>query len=157
MILQYHTHMSASALDSPKHCAIALRGATSQLIRALRGVGAPGTGAAALSVMSLLYRHGPMAPSELARMEGVRIQTLTRLLSELEAQGCITRQPDPADRRRSVLSLAAGGKSKLAQYVHGHEVSLEAVMQQTLSPEERQTLLAAAALMERLAQKLVQP
>lgn len=46
---------------------------------------------------------------DLARAEGVDPSTMSRRLASLAARGLITREPDPADRRASLLTLTAAG------------------------------------------------
>ena len=67
-----------------EHCAVRLRTATMQLARQLRStMQRDGLSQAMLSAMGQLYRGGAMTPTELARLEGVKLQSLTRLLAEL--------------------------------------------------------------------------
>ena len=75
-----------------------------------------------LSVLSRLGRQGAMSPTELARGEGVRLQSLTRLIAELEAEGWVRRSDDPADGRRSLLALTPAGVAgaKLFHQRHQH-------------------------------------
>jgi len=142
-------------IDDPRHCAIRLHAATARLGRALRAAtAAPSAGAAALSVLGLLHRQGELAPSQLARLEGVRLQTLTRLLAELEEAGLVRRRPDPADARRGLLSLTRAGARALATHVHGRQASLQAALAEALTGPQRRALLAACELIERVAAQL---
>jgi DNA-binding MarR family transcriptional regulator len=141
---------------SATRVAIRLRAATSALQRGLRADTAPGALAPAKwSVLAQLHRHGPLAPSQLARHERVRLQTLTRLLAEIEAAGLIVRETDNADARRRVLSLTSSGRALLGAEVHRREASLRSAIQQQLSPAERATLLDACALLERVGSALL--
>ena len=67
---------------------------------------------AELSVLGLLCR-GPMSAGELAAAERVQPQSLTRTLAALEERREIGRHLDPADRRRSVLSITESGRAVL--------------------------------------------
>ncbi|MFS2168281.1 MarR family transcriptional regulator, partial [Variovorax sp. Varisp62] len=60
---------------------------------------------AKLSVLGQLHRYGPCTPTALAGLERVKLQSLTRLLAELEAEGWIGRTPHPSDGRQWLLSL----------------------------------------------------
>lgn len=147
---------TATPRPSPRHGAIALRASVSQLSRAMRSaLPACDASVAQLSVLGLLHRHGALSPTELARREGVRLQTLTRLLASLESEGWATRHADARDGRRSVLRLTAGGARLLAAQVRRREASLEAAISRRLSPAEQQALLGACTLIERLAADLV--
>ncbi|MGI5167130.1 MarR family winged helix-turn-helix transcriptional regulator [Spirillospora sp. CA-253888] len=51
------------------------------------------------SCLDLLNRHGPLAPSALARTAGLHPATMTGILDRLQRGGWITRERDPDDRR----------------------------------------------------------
>jgi DNA-binding MarR family transcriptional regulator len=103
-----------------------------------------------LSVLGLLYRHGPSTPGEVAAAERQRPQSLTRVFAELEAEGLIVREPGATDRRRSVLSLTEDGRRALEHDMAERDAWL-AVALETLSETERGVLALAAGVMERLA------
>ena len=133
--------------------AIQLRAALSGLQRELRSHGAaPAT--ARLSALALLHRLGPLPPSQLARRERVKLQSLTRLLAELEADGLVTRSPDPADARRSLLTLTPAGARAVTDEAHRREASLAGAIAAHLTASERARLRAACGLLDRLAQAL---
>jgi DNA-binding MarR family transcriptional regulator len=107
---------------------------------------------AELSVLGLLHRRGPMSAGELAWAERVQPQSLTRTLAALEERGEIARRPDPADRRRSVLSITEPGREVLFADVAQRDSWLAMAMAEQLSPAETQLLMMAGELMERLAE-----
>ena len=75
---------------SAQRCAAHIRRTVSQLGRKLRpSLERDGITSAKLSVIGQIYRSGRLTPTELAMREGVRLQTLTRLLAELSAEGWI--------------------------------------------------------------------
>jgi DNA-binding MarR family transcriptional regulator len=144
-----------SAAVSAARLAIRLRASVSAVVRRLRAGAPPGALAPAKwSVLARLHGQGPLAPSELARHERVRLQTLTRLLAEVEAAGLISRAVDAADGRRRLLSLTAAGRTLLTAEVHRREASLRRAIQLRLTPAERGTLLEACALLEHLGEAL---
>jgi DNA-binding MarR family transcriptional regulator len=57
--------------------------------------------------------HGPLTPSELAEIEGVRRPTATRLVARLAAAGLVDRAGDPNDRRVSLVSISSTGSALL--------------------------------------------
>ena len=144
----------ALAADA-RHSALRLRATVSHFTRRLRNALPPdGLSVAKLSVLGLLHRLGPQTPSELARRERVRLQSLTRLLAELEADGWLRRMPHAADGRQSVLSLTRAGVQALTADVQRREASLAGAIGATLSAAERAQLLKACALIERIAEAL---
>ena len=138
--------------DDAAHVAIRLRASVSHLGRQLRaGMPEQALGSAALGVLSQLYRGGALTPTQLARREGVRPQTLTRLLAELEAAGHITRRAHEHDGRQSLLTLAPRGARLLTGEAKRREASLAAVVGECLGPRERAALLKACELIDRVA------
>lgn len=137
------------------HCAVRLRTAITLLARRLRA-SAPqdGLGVAKLSALGQLYRGGPMTPSELAAREGVKLQSLTRLLADLESEHLVSRKPHPGDGRQTLLSLTKTGLGRLSLSVRGAEASLAHVIEATLSAKEQALLLQACGLLDTLAQAL---
>jgi DNA-binding MarR family transcriptional regulator len=137
------------------HAAIRLRAAVAHLGRQLRATAGPdGPGMAKLGVLGQLYRLGSMTPTRLAQCERVRLQTLTRLLAELEAERLIRRRADPADARRTLLSIAPSGVRLLSADIHRREASLATAIETRLNADERRALLSACQLLDRVGDAL---
>ena len=90
-----------------------------------------------------LLARGP-APTQLALSEamGYDKTRLIKILDGLEAQGLVTRAPDPSDRRARVVELTPNGRAKFAAIqrdVHAMEDELLGV----LGPAERKALRTA--------------
>lgn len=60
----------------------------------------------------MLDREGPFTPTELARRLGIGPSTLTYRLKALEAEGTLTRRPNPADGRSAFVELSAAGRRR---------------------------------------------
>jgi len=144
-----------SLVDKPAaaHASIRLRATVAQLTRRLRATAAESDspGAAKLGVLGQLYRLGQLTPTQLAGHERVRLQTLTRLIAELETEGLVVRDPHPNDARQSLLSLTKAGIRMLTADVHRREASLARAIASQLSAAECERLVDACALMDRLA------
>jgi DNA-binding MarR family transcriptional regulator len=148
--------MPVSENDSA-HAAIRLRATVSHLTRQLRALSSrDGPGAAKLGVLGQLYRLGPLTPTRLAQSERVKLQTLTRLLAELEAEKLIKRRPHQHDARQTLLSLTAAGVRVLTDEIHNRETSLAAVIARCLSSSDCARLLASCGLIDRLADALAE-
>lgn len=134
-----------------KHCAVRLRTAVMHLSRQLRsGMLGDGLSQAMLSALGQLRRGGTMTPTELAQREGVKLQSLTRLLAELASAGWISRKVNATDARQSMLSISPQGTRRLLTAVKGGEISLAHAIETRLSAEEQAVLLRACTLLETL-------
>lgn len=93
------------------------------------------------SVLSALGEYGSISQAALGRHCHLDRSDIAAVVAELSDNGFITREPDPADRRRNIVSISAGGKRYFAQLdelVSGAQADLLA----PLSPEERRQLTA---------------
>src|SRR5215213_3456697 len=64
-------------------------------------------------LLGLLHDEGPMAQGELGQAMGTDPSILVTLLNPLEADGFLTRDRDPADRRRHVVTITSAGERHL--------------------------------------------
>lgn len=125
----------------------------SQLARQLRDATPDGPSVAQLSVLGQLHRQGPCTPTALAALERVRLQSLTRLLATLEAEGWIDRSAHPSDGRQSLLALTAEGRRRLQALMRTREAALAAAIA-TLDAEQQALLMQACGLIDGLAASL---
>lgn len=91
--------------------------------------------------LTLLHEHGPLSQQALGEALSLDPSNVVGLLNDLEERGLVTRQRDPADRRRHIVSLSPAGKQELA--ASGTRlVDVEEHVLSALSPAERAQLLA---------------
>ena len=64
---------------------------------------------AGFGVLTLIHPH-PMSQRELARATHVEEQTISQTVDRLERMGMVTREPDPDDRRRFLVTATPAGK-----------------------------------------------
>jgi len=102
-----------------------------------------------VAALATIERHGPLTPSEIARIERVKRPTITRTLGCLEREGLIDRAPDPADGRSALVSVNAAGRERLRR-LRGRKNAYLARRMRDLSPEEVETLERAAEILERM-------
>lgn len=86
-------------------------------------------------VLGILALQSPLTQKSLAYMLGVRPQSLSELVSKLEANGLVTRRRDDADRRSFLIELTAAGREAAAEI---DSLSMEDPFD-VLTAEERQT------------------
>jgi DNA-binding MarR family transcriptional regulator len=113
-----------------------------------------GANLSSLSIMSTLKRLGPMAATRLAQEERLQPQSLTRILQALEKDGTITRQRSASDRREIILELTLQGEAMLGDDLRARRDWLEHAIADVLNATERQALMDAAPVMQKLARKV---
>ena len=104
-----------------------------------------------IGVLGCLRREGTATATSLAASLRVKPQSLTRLLADMEDRGLLTRRPNPADQRQSLLQITQAGASLLTQEIGEQRLVLSELMAQELTPAEQELLRLAAGLMDHLA------
>jgi DNA-binding MarR family transcriptional regulator len=123
--------------------------------RRLRQVPAPGElSLPESSALRKLERSGPATVTALARAEQISTQSMGATLSGLEARGLVKRQSDPADGRRAVMSVTEAGLSALSDKRNARIAQLARALAAGFTPAELGQLMAAAPLIERLAESI---
>ncbi|HNP87375.1 MAG TPA: MarR family transcriptional regulator [Kouleothrix sp.] len=69
-----------------------------------------------MECLRLLFSKGVATPSELARQTGLTSGAATAMLDRLEKAGLIVRQPNPNDRRGTLITPAASAAEKAASW-----------------------------------------
>jgi DNA-binding MarR family transcriptional regulator len=131
-----------------------VRGVFGRLRRRLREVAADdGLSPSQMAVFNRLAKEGDSSASVLAVAEGVRPQSMAAILGALDAGGLIERRPDPEDGRRQLITLSAAGRERAAGDRQARAEWLARRLHEEFTESERQTLISAAALLERLVQR----
>ena len=106
-----------------------------------------------ISVLGHLVRKGPLSAGALAAADRLKPQSLTRVLAELEEAGLIVRAADPRDRRQRRFSITEAGRRAGAADMRRRDEWLAQAIGRALSPVERDLVVLAASLLERLAEE----
>ena len=129
----------------------ALHSAAVHLLRRLRREDdASGLSAPRLSALSVVVFGGPLTLGALAAAEQVRPPTMTRIVSALEADGLVQREPGPRDGRVTLVRATPAGTRLLLEGRDRRTAVLAAGLG-ALTGAELDVLARAAALMEALA------
>jgi DNA-binding MarR family transcriptional regulator len=126
-----------------------LRFTLARAARRLRQEAGTGLSPSLTAALASVERCGPLTPSELAAAERVRRPTITRVLARLEDAGLISRTPDPADRRSTLVAITPAGAALLAEGRTRKDAFLSERLD-GLFPADRETLARAAAILEGL-------
>ena len=105
-----------------------------------------------VAVISRLAKEGGMSPSQLARSESMRPQSMRTLLLSLEKLGLVERQDHPTDRRQVVFSLTpAGIQSDKKRRAARQEWLIEAIS--SLEEDEQRVLAEAIDVLRQLGNR----
>ena len=102
------------------------------------------------AVLGHLDRRGATTVTALARLEGVRSQSMGATVATLEAAGLVKGSPDPSDGRQTILSLTP---ACLALFKNGRAARTDWLLrniEQKLTRQEQDQIAAALKLLNRL-------
>jgi len=91
------------------------------------------------AILAALDEFGPDSQVQIGQRCGIDQSDMHAMLNELAAQGHVARTPDPADRRRNLVTLTAAGRRRLEEL----DTALTGVQHDildALSSAERDTL-----------------
>jgi DNA-binding MarR family transcriptional regulator len=111
------------------------------LVERLSAVGARGYD---YRVLAFLDEQGPASQAGIGRGTAIHLSDMVGTLNGLEAAGHVARLPDPADRRRNVVTLTPAGAARLAEL----SIEVDRVQDELLAPlsaEEREELTTLLA------------
>ncbi|WP_405058047.1 MarR family transcriptional regulator [Kribbella sp. NBC_01505] len=131
----------------------------SALIRAVRCIEhkhlMPGTSnlrRADASVLKVLMTDGEQRGKEIAAKLGVDASVVSRQLTALEADGLVSRRPDPADARVGLVRVSDDGKARLEAMYSAYTKQLRSA----LADFDDDALGEAAGVLKRLARAVTE-
>jgi DNA-binding MarR family transcriptional regulator len=102
-------------------------------------------------LLGLLHDHGAMGQRELGETMGVDPSILVTLLNPLEADGFVSRERDPVDRRRHVVTLTAAGQRHFDSATRAQREAEDALFARLDDDQRQQLSSALIALRDTLA------
>lgn len=126
-----------------------LRDVISRFVRAVRN-GTDMARTAQSEALALLDRDGAMNITTLAQLRNVKHQTMRLVIAQLEAATFVKRASDPADGRSQLFSLTQAGHAELALGRKKRSTTIDEMIRETLSHQEREVLRESIALLERM-------
>jgi DNA-binding MarR family transcriptional regulator len=82
------------------------------------------------AVLASLQEFGPASQAALSRRTGIYRSDLVAVINELAARGLIDRAPDPADRRRNVITMTSHGR----RHLHRLDKLVATIQEDLLAP-----------------------
>ena len=143
--------MTVVDTDHTAALAAALRLLLGQLRRRLREEVPPGDlTQPQLTALLHLERGEASTVTELARVEGVRSQSMGATVASLLELGLVTGEPHASDGRQTTLRLSDAGHDLIAQRRAAREDWLQRALRAHLNPDEQADLTRSVALLQRL-------
>jgi DNA-binding MarR family transcriptional regulator len=95
-----------------------------------------GLGARHGAVLSFVLSSGPVSVGDVARRLGLGLTNASQLSGDLARAGWLHREPDPADHRRTLLSVPPDHRSAVAEFLDRRSIPLARAIAR-LTPEQR--------------------
>jgi len=105
-----------------------------------------------LTALLHLERGEATTVTELARMEGVRPQSMGATVAALLELGLVAGEPHPTDGRQTTLRLSEAGQALIAQRRAARQDWLQRTLRTHLRPDEQADLARSVELLRRLVQ-----
>lgn len=131
--------------------AAAVREAAGAVIRRVRYESGSSLSWSQSALLSELARRGRATASELAEIQGLRVQTVWTSLETMERRGFISRERDPSDRRQIQACLTAHGRAELDDDRSARDAWIVGVLAEDFTPHQRSQLADALGLLTMLA------
>jgi DNA-binding MarR family transcriptional regulator len=138
--------------EIPAELITSLRFSIARLARLLRQQDRSGHGATFSSALASIARHGGPTHGELAAMEQVAPPTITAVVGKMEADGLVTRETDPNDRRVTRIRITEAGEAHIAANRTRRNQWLQDRMH-CLTAAEVAQLASVAPILERLSEE----
>lgn len=108
--------------------------------------------ASQISVVLRLEKDGSATVSGLARVEGMRPQSMSAIVAPLQESGLVIGAPDPSDGRQTLMSLTPKCLKWLQDGRAARQDWLATTISQKFSVHEQEKLQAAFELLKRLTE-----
>ncbi|HVV11483.1 MarR family winged helix-turn-helix transcriptional regulator [Amycolatopsis sp.] len=104
------------------------------------------------AVLLLVEQAGAATATGLAEAAGMRPQSMAKIIHALEEAGLVTGSPDPADGRKTLISLSRAAREQFRTGRRAKQDWLTQAIEHTLTAGEIQRLASSTGLLRRLAQ-----
>lgn len=106
-----------------------------------------------VKIISILYQHDHLTPTEIGKMLDIEKGSLTALIDQLEEMGLVVRCDDPNDRRKLLVSLSTAGMNEMNKIMDHYTQQLNVFLHNVNSEEMKKfvaSLRYAVAFMKKL-------
>jgi len=99
-------------------------------------------------LLRTLAESGPASQADLGRRTSIHFSDMVAALNELAEGGYVERAPDPADKRRNVVTITPHGRRRAAALAE-QAAAIQDELLAPLSPAERQELVRLLTLLRK--------
>ncbi|MDB5271979.1 MAG: regulatory protein MarR [Chitinophagaceae bacterium] len=103
-----------------------------------------------LETIGHLFRNPTLLPTELAALTRITTQSMSQILSKMEAQRVIKRTPSKEDKRKVGISLTAVGKKLVEKNLYEKDEWLKNEIERTLTDKEKELLAKVLPVLNKL-------
>ncbi len=103
------------------------------------------------AVLAALDEFGPASQAALGRRCGIDPSDMVALMARLTGDGLVERQPDPADRRRNLVSISAAGRRRLDDLAAAVTAAQDALLEPLSAAERTQLVDLLTRIVDRRA------
>ena len=103
--------------------------------------------------LHLLEQDGPMTVATLARLRGVKHQSMRLVVAELEDQGLVQRVEDRNDARAQLISLSKAALARLRKSRQARAAWIARRIDRTLSDAEKRDLQRGMMVLRRMLEE----
>jgi DNA-binding MarR family transcriptional regulator len=133
-----------------RNLAVEIRAIYRKLKQRVREQGGSDLTPSQASVLLRIEKDGAATVSNLARVEGMRPQSMSAIVAPLQESGLVSGKPDPTDGRQTLMSLTPKCLKWIEKGRAARQDWLTAIISEKLSVHEQEKLHAALELLARL-------
>ena len=93
------------------------------------------------AVLAALDEHGPLSQADLGRLLGLDRNNVNGIVVRLDTARALTREPDPSDRRRNVVTITDAGRARFED-LRERAAVVQAELLAGLDDGQRETLVS---------------
>jgi MarR family transcriptional regulator, 2-MHQ and catechol-resistance regulon repressor len=113
-----------------------------------------GLGLTDFAILESVLHLGPLTPSQLGERVGLTRGSITSAVDRLGARGLLTREPNSADARSSLIQLTPAGAQVIEAAWKSHSDDVDRVLSEALIAEEMAVLFKLLGRVRRAANSL---
>lgn len=104
-----------------------------------------------IATVGLLYKKGPLLPSELAEHTKIKAQSMSQIIKKMEAHTVVKKIPSREDGRKVYISLTPLGMKMVEKTKYERDGWLLNAIENCLTEKEKHILISAIPVLHKIA------